>query len=578
MTELLRFPNAAHEAAWYPWILLGLTRLFTGTGNKNTLRWMAILFASLVCLFTAGYPYYIYYLPFMGAPYLVFMLIPRLRIALFGIEKPDWRRFLAGAFIASTLALLVCAPYLYHMGSTINQTAGRAGDDFQHATMYPFDFQDTVESLLYPPAAQPEGWFYFGGLGVVLLVLYFAHPQTEITSGENPVLPQRRTWPVKVALLSWLVFLSYISYGEQSYLFLFFYKILPEFSALRGWGRLSIALLPGLALLLAYALEDFEGRLTSSNRIGRLTRPQVWIPLTLVTVGTLAYQLFALNRGITNSDWGTFFIPRTAYLIQTVANTQGRNLQPDPAMLSFWFSLAFIVFGLLSAGIVALLLWKARLKAGSLAHRALFIGLGLFSAANLWFGGPWLWNNGFAPKEDRKPGNYQRMMSAALSTPRKNENSTLTLSQSFSVGSPPKWHYGRYQEFYNQAASEGAARDMLLGVTDGRRFFFSTSIRHETISEFLVDANQFEIKPVVHEYTGDSLLVEVTVPQSGYFSFIDNWDEDWRARVDGQPVALERLFGVFKSVHIDAGRHEISMAYCPRFFEWANSGCTINKP
>jgi uncharacterized membrane protein YfhO len=83
---------------------------------------------------------------------------------------------------------------------------------------------------------------------------------------------------------------------------------------------------------------------------------------------------------------------------------------------------------------------------------------------------------------------------------------------------------------------------------------------------------------MIHEYTGDSLLVEVTVPQTGYFSFIDNWDEDWRARVDGKPVAIERLFGVFKSVYLETGRHEISMAYCPRFFEWANSGCANENP
>ncbi|MEI8132777.1 MAG: hypothetical protein WCG34_10105, partial [Leptolinea sp.] len=544
MTELLRFTNAAHEAAWFPWILLGLTKLFSATNTKTTVRWAAVLFAALVCLFTAGYPYYIYYLPFLAAPYLIFMLIPRLRTILFGIEKPDWRRFTAGAFIASLLALLVCAPYLYQMGRTINQTAGRAGDDFQHATMYPFDFQDTVESLVYPPAARPEGWFYFGALGVVLMTLYFAHPQRDVSTDENPVLAQRRTWPVKVALLGWLVFLSYISYGDRSYLYLLLYKILPEFSALRGWGRLSIALLPGLALLLAYSMADFEGRLTSATtKTRRLTQLMVWIPLIAVTISALSYQLVILKSGFTDEYWKSFFIPRTAFLIQTVANTMGRNIQPDPATLSLWFSLAYIVFGLMAAVIVALLICKVRLRFGSSAHWLLFIGLGLFSAINLWFGGAWLWNNGFSLKEDRKPGNYQRMFSSALTTPRKNENSTLTLSPSFSVGSPPKWHYGRYQEFYFRAVGESDARDALLGVTDGRRFYFSDSIRYETIAGYLVDANQFEIKPVVHEYTGDSLLVEVTMPQSGYFSFIDNWDEDWRAQVDGKSVAMEQLFG-----------------------------------
>jgi uncharacterized membrane protein YfhO len=125
---------------------------------------------------------------------------------------------------------------------------------------------------------------------------------------------------------------------------------------------------------------------------------------------------------------------------------------------------------------------------------------------------------------------------------------------------------------------ENTARDELLGVTDGRRFFFSTSINYPNVTDFLKDTHQFEFKPVVHDYTGDSLLLEVNVPQAGYFSFIDNWDEDWRATVDDKPVEIERLFGVFKSIPLEPGKHEVSMAYCPRFFEWTNNGCTNKRP
>jgi hypothetical protein len=204
----------------------------------------------------------------------------------------------------------------------------------------------------------------------------------------------------------------------------------------------------------------------------------------------------------------------------------------------------------------------------------LLAGLGLFSAITLWHGGPWLWNNGLSPKEERETGNYQRMMQAALSTPRKNENSTLTLSPSFSVGSPPKWHFARYQEFYFGSENEETARDTLLGVTDGNRFFFSSRIDHSSIASFLDDAQSFNVQPVVHEYTGDSLVVELDAPADGWFSFIDNWDTDWIARVDGSPVDIDLLFGTFKSVKLTAGHHEVSMAYCPLFYEWANPACS----
>jgi len=569
MVELLRFPNAAHEAAWYPWILLALTGLFKTDNWKSTWKWSALLAFSLICLFTAGYPYYVYYLPFMAAPYLVFMLIPRVRAVIFRVDRPDWRKFLTGFIAACLVAVVVCGPYLLNMAQTISETSGRAGDDFTHATMYPFDFQDTLESLVYPPAARPEGWFYFGALALTLMVLYLAHPEKDTAPGEESSLSIRRSWPVKLALIAWLAFLGYLSYGEQSYLFLLFYKILPGFSALRGWGRLSIALLPGLALLLAYALADFESRLRQPVK-GR-GKPWMWISLGAVTIFSLGFQLLEYSKNTIDEYWELYFIPRTAYLIQTIASTVGKDIIPDPAQLSAAYSLSFMAFSLLAVLLVFVLLWKKRLTPGR--EWILLAGLGLFSAVTLWHGGPWLWNNGFAPKEERKVGNYQRVMQTALSTPRKNENSTLTLSASFSVGSPPKWHFARYQEFYFGTENESTARDELLGVTDGNRFFFSNQIDHSTISAYLQDARGNTIKPIVHEYTGDSLLVELDVPSDGYFSFIDNWDPSWKARVDGSPVEIDQLFGTFKSVKLSEGRHEVSLAYCPRFFEWANPAC-----
>ncbi len=571
MTELLRFTNAAHEAAWYPWILLALTKLFTTRDWKTIWRWSAGLCFSLICLFTAGYPYYVYYLPFLAAPYLVFMLIPRVRQVIFAMEQPDWRRFISGFLTASLAAVLICAPYLWHMSQTITQTSGRAGDDFQHATMYPFDFQDTLESLVYPTAARPEGWFYFGALGLALMTLYLAHPQKAAGETEPTGVTERRGWPVKAALLGWLVFLNYISYGEQSYLFLFFYKILPEFSALRGWGRLSIALLPGLSLLLAYALADFECvlgyRVSGKSRVALWS----WLPLAAVTVFSLVFQWVAFSRGSMDEYWELYFIPRVMNLIQTAANVLHQNVIPDPLSLSAVYSYSYMAFSLVSGILVLLLLWKFFIQPSQ--KLVLAAGLGLFSLANLWYGGPWLWNNGFVTREIRKPGNYQRMTEISIGTPRKNEDSTLTLSPSFSVGSPPKWHFARYQDFYFQPENDTPLRDVLLGVIDGNRFFFSRSIEQKSIANFLMDAHGFSIEPVVHDYTGDHLLVDVNVPENGYLTFVDNWDENWIATVDGKPAKIERLFGTFKSVRLEAGKHEVSMAYCPRFFKWANSAC-----
>ncbi len=53
---------------------------------------------------------------------------------------------------------------------------------------------------------------------------------------------------------------------------------------------------------------------------------------------------------------------------------------------------------------------------------------------------------------------------------------------------------------------------------------------------------------------------------AGYLSFIDNWDPDWKAWVDGQPVEIELLFGTFKSVRLTPGKHKVRFSYQPGLF------------
>ena len=52
-------------------------------------------------------------------------------------------------------------------------------------------------------------------------------------------------------------------------------------------------------------------------------------------------------------------------------------------------------------------------------------------------------------------------------------------------------------------------------------------------------------------------------------SFIDNWDPDWRATLNGKPVPVEQAFGTFKAVHIpDAGDGVVVFEYVPRSRSW----------
>ena len=58
---------------------------------------------------------------------------------------------------------------------------------------------------------------------------------------------------------------------------------------------------------------------------------------------------------------------------------------------------------------------------------------------------------------------------------------------------------------------------------------------------------------------------DLNASTNGYFSFIDNWDSNWKAYIDNKPVEIELLFGTFKSVKVGPGKHIIRFMYQPGF-------------
>ncbi|MDO8303038.1 MAG: hypothetical protein Q7T18_07345, partial [Sedimentisphaerales bacterium] len=112
VTEILRFPSAVHTAAWYPWILYGITRIMFNRSVKNTVLSGILLCFFLICLCTGSYPYNAYYSMFLVGPYLLAFFIRPLRVRLFGIQPIHWKRAIITLVIAAFAAGLMCAPYL----------------------------------------------------------------------------------------------------------------------------------------------------------------------------------------------------------------------------------------------------------------------------------------------------------------------------------------------------------------------------------------------------------------------------------------------------------------------------------
>ena len=146
-----------------------MTRLAGSESRASLAGNGALLAGVLICMVTGGYPYYVIYSPWLFVPYLLVLLVPRWSKALLGWEPAPIARA-AGARGGGTrrggglraLSLQdVC----------VDEADDRSRRDRVSNTppLHVFNHQDTIGSWLFPPAAQFEGWYYFGVINVMLV-------------------------------------------------------------------------------------------------------------------------------------------------------------------------------------------------------------------------------------------------------------------------------------------------------------------------------------------------------------------------------------------------------------------------
>jgi hypothetical protein len=536
VTEILRFPNAVHSAAWYPWILYALTRLILHRSAKEALISGVLLCLFLICLCAGGYPYYVYYAAFLFVPYLLALFVRPLRQRLISAQLVCWKRAITVLILAGLVTGIICAPYLLATKHLMDQTTDRGGKNYEYSASYPFSFEDTVGSLVYPPAAQAEGWYFFSITALLMIVLYLLGNQAD--TGES--------WS-KIFFIGWIALISYTSYGRQSYLFDLLWKYMPGFSSLRAWGRLNIILVPIIAWLLSLAYASFETIISGSNTSQTRKQPphKKWIPLGILILGysvILAVQIYLYQNEIYDRYWFLYF----------------RQVSGNDVL--------FITYGIAAFTALFLLLAVSRWNPVTSVGRSLvLVGLVLVAALEMEHVGTRTWTI-----ENQQPQKHVRLDVAKLDEVsffhrRIAEYGTISLGANFSVGTVRNWYFNRYVSFLKKTQNEPAAQELLLGVETGQKVFFSQAIEYASISEFLKDAMRYPQTGRLLFYNGDQLRWEIDAPIEGYLSFIDNWDNGWKAFVDSKPAKIDLLFGTFKSVRIPAGLHHVRISYQPGF-------------
>lgn len=64
-------------------------------------------------------------------------------------------------------------------------------------------------------------------------------------------------------------------------------------------------------------------------------------------------------------------------------------------------------------------------------------------------------------------------------------------------------------------------------------------------------------------YESERVVVDADLPQAGYLVLADAYYPGWTARVDGEPVTIERADVMFRAVPVPAGTHRVEFRYEP---------------
>ncbi len=532
LAEALRFPNAIHAIAWYPWILACITSIFRQAPN-NRIRYHLGLCGALICLITAGYPYVAYYGIFIFTPYTI---LCGLAAYSRGVRVPKIAKQLSFLLLAVGITLLIVSPYLSQMWSTLQQTTDRAGTSFDFSTSHKFTWNDTLASLFFPPAAQTEGWIYPGVLGLALTMYYFVFAGTFDTDR------QREWWQsrlLKFTLLLWYLFICAITHSADSSLFGFLWDTLPGFSSMRVWGRLQIVLVPLLAFTSAAGFTELMARIKESG--GNRADPKV--SALLASFGSIYCVIGLVQVAL-------YFEPRHVYWIKFHSSFTGSEL-------------AFIVLGACGACAVLIALHLfCHSRTQNFRLLALFIaGLAAIELT------PWICGIWGIPASETDSHheilNLPTRIDQGFAKPRQ-PCFGLSLGSAFCYQPWDNWYYNRYTSFLQKwGEQDRISRDTLIGLRGGGKLFFTYDLASANPALVLKDSQAWSGNIRVIRYTGDALEFEVESKVLGYILAIDNWDQNWRAQVNGIEVPCELALETFKAVKIQPGKSFVKLWYEP---------------
>tara|TARA_Y100000590_G_C15698179_1_gene1005903 strand:- start:77 stop:2107 length:2031 start_codon:yes stop_codon:yes gene_type:complete len=563
LTEILRFTNAVHAIAWLPWILLGIT--LSVQKNKKIYSYL-IIFASTLMLFTAGYPYYIFYGAILCSIYFLFLLSTKVKTVLFELEIKNFNsnlRFFFNCFIPSIISLLIVSPWFFKIGEIMKITTSRNLIDIKFSSILNSNYIDQLGSWVFPPFALAEGWYYFGIINTILILIFFL---------SFFLLKNINSRKEKLILIFFLVlFIVNFQFAsaENSFLFRFFWENLDFLKNFRIFSRMNIILIPIFSILIALALKKI-----AENEYGftKITSKSIFLIITPIIFIIVLQIYFIEISNFKNIYWDAWQLKRIIFASDQITYLSKVFLSHD----NYWY----LFFTLIS--FVFLLLYS-KIKKQLVIPFILFLTFSeLFILSNLQWAIPKNYYNqnqyNYLEKDPVK--SLQNSFKKENIVAEIKGNSYFRNLRTFNINYFDDFgidkHSKLINKYFNRDGSlknnlsdkEIASLKYFYGLDiSKKRLFFSKSIQHNNILDLVEDIKKseknhnviFDIK--YDKYLGDEVSFILNTEEDGFVTFVDNWAPGWKAKRNGKDVEMFKTLETYKSVKVSKGKNEIFFKY-----------------
>jgi hypothetical protein len=582
LTELIKFPNALHAAAWFPWVLLGINHALL---KKNYLKKYLLIFISTFMIFTAGYPYFIFYSFIMCLIYFLFFLIKKYKVLLFTSNYDSFdnnKKYFLNCIIPASLSFLICSPYLLKINQLMKFTNGRSENEIGFSLTGSASYYDHIGSWFYPPIATADGWYYFG-ISVSFIIILF------LTSKFN--YKQISTRLISILFLFFLFFAVQLSNVKESLIFGILWDLIPPIRNIRYWEKFTIILMPIFTLIIAHSLQ-FSNHL--KNIINKENKKYL-INILLIFIFLSFVQIYFINF----SDYESIFWNRWQAIRLDYLNLS--LLWPFNYIPILYKHYVYLIFLIIFFIFFIIYLKEFQITKNlfffkNFCYVVIFFSITeLFLLSNIQWAIPYNYYQnsfeklGLVKNYNKFNPSPMRDLNLAFDTnsvsnnksgsPIHQGNMYYRNNKKFNPNIFNNWgmknHILMYSKYFDQNGKfkENFHEEIknkvkiFYALSNNKRIFFTENINYSFIQDFVNEAEIFEKKSnFLYEkkvYTGDVLEINLNIDKDGWLTFVDNWDPNWEVYVNSKKKKIEKLFGSYKSVKIEQGFSTVRFTYNP---------------